>query len=240
MAEGVTSFSVFGVFLGGFLPALLWLWFWLKEDPHPEPRRTLLLSFIFGMAAVPVVLALEYLFYLISVSLGIVRSGALTSLVLLFGWAFLEEAAKFFTAWWADLRRSVYDEPVDAMIYLITVALGFAALENVLFLSGLLKEGLFALLLAGNLRFFGASLLHVLTAGVMGASIAFSFFHREHQSRNIWGGVILATLLHTGFNAFIINSKGPETLFRTFAVLWVLVIILIFLFERVKRIDPQT
>ena len=237
MAPALTTPSLLAILLGGFLPTLLWLWFWLKEDPHPEPRKTLLVSFLLGMAAVPVVLLAEYLFYLVSIKLGIVVKGEIKSIFLLFGWAFLEEGAKFLTAWWADLKRSVYDEPVDALIYLITVALGFAALENVLFLSNLVKEGVLVGLITADLRFFGATLLHTVTAGVMGVSIAFSFFHKEPLRRNIWGGIILATLLHGAFNALIIQEATGIAILKTFSIVWALVILLIFFFEKIKRIQ---
>jgi len=49
MANTITSIDVFFAFVGGLLPALLWLWFWLREDLHPEPRRILLLTFTAGM-----------------------------------------------------------------------------------------------------------------------------------------------------------------------------------------------
>ncbi|MBI4059736.1 PrsW family intramembrane metalloprotease [Candidatus Giovannonibacteria bacterium] len=237
MAQILTSPNLAAILLGGFLPTLLWLWFWLKEDPHPEPRKTLITSFVLGMLAVPAVLLAEYLFYRAAIKLGIIERGEITSLFLLFGWAFLEEGAKFLTAWWADLKRSVYDEPVDALIYLITVALGFAALENVLFISNLVKEGTLVSLITANLRFFGATLLHTVTAGVMGVSIAFSFFHKERRRRNIWGGIILATLLHGAFNAFIIQEASGTNILKTFSAVWALVIFLIFFFEKVKRIQ---
>lgn len=233
---GVNFYTLTGVILSGFLPTLLWLWFWLKEDPHPEPRRTLIISFLLGMASVPVVLLLEYLWYRANLKLGLIRPEEFTSLILLFGWAFIEEISKFLTAWWADLKRSVYDEPVDAMIYLITVALGFSALENVLFLTNALGEGVTQGFLTANLRFFGATLLHTVTAGVIGASLAFSFFHPERKYPNLIGGVILATLLHGAFNAVIINSTSLATLFQTFFVVWAFIIVLIFLFEKVKKI----
>lgn len=238
MAEGINLSTLAGVFVTGFLPALLWLWFWLKEDPHPEPKRTLIVSFLLGMAIVPAVLLLEFVWYRFSVRTGIVLEGQIASLFLLFGWAFLEEGGKFLTAWWADLKRSVYDEPVDALIYLITVALGFSALENFLFLLDVAGEGGVGQAVTANLRFFGATLLHTVTAGVMGASVAFSFFHKEHKWRNIWGGIILATLLHGLFNAVIINSASSAALFKTFFVVWTFIIILIFVFEKVKRIKP--
>jgi RsiW-degrading membrane proteinase PrsW (M82 family) len=39
--------------LGGIGPAMLWLWFWLKEDRlHPEPKALLTRVFLFGGLAV--------------------------------------------------------------------------------------------------------------------------------------------------------------------------------------------
>ena len=41
------------VFLGGLVPAILWLWFWLREDSaHPEPRGLIVITFIAGMVSV--------------------------------------------------------------------------------------------------------------------------------------------------------------------------------------------
>src|SRR3989338_3487945 len=239
MAQALTFQDIMLVFLTGFLPPLLWLWFWLKEDPHPEPRRVLLTSFVLGMTAVPVVLLGEYLWYRAAILLGVAELGAITSLALLFPWAFLEDGAKFLVAWQADLKRSVYDEPVDAIIYLITVALGFAAMENVLFLLKSAGGSLFLLLTTADLRFIGATVLHTVSAGGMGVSIAFSFFHKEHQMRNVWGGIMLATILHTAFNAFIIRAESSGALFKTFFALWTLALILIFFFERIKKLRSQ-
>ena len=47
-------------FLGGILPALVWLYFLIKEDTRcPEPRSIVMLALIAGMLAVPLVLPLE-------------------------------------------------------------------------------------------------------------------------------------------------------------------------------------
>ena len=54
--------------LGGILPALLWLWYWLKEDAaRPEPRGLIMLAFVAGMITVPLVVPLEALAGAISV-----------------------------------------------------------------------------------------------------------------------------------------------------------------------------
>ena len=47
-------------FLGGIIPSLLWLWFWLKEDAKkPEPKGLLAICFIVGMIAVIFVLPVQ-------------------------------------------------------------------------------------------------------------------------------------------------------------------------------------
>ena len=44
---------IFLSLIGGILPALFWLYFWLREDKlKPEPRSLIMLSFFGGMAAV--------------------------------------------------------------------------------------------------------------------------------------------------------------------------------------------
>ena len=125
--------------LGGLLPALLWLWFWRREDRrHPEPRPLIALAFLAGIIAVPLVLPLEkYVakFVLggseIETIAGINLMLALTGIIL---WSLIEEILKFLAAYLTVLRRKEVDEPIDLVIYMITVALGFAAAENALFL----------------------------------------------------------------------------------------------------------
>lgn len=216
------------------MPALLWLWFWLREDLHPEPRRILLLTFTAGMVMAIVALFLEQGTNVLITKWFVFLPKWLFSVILLFVWAAIEEIAKYIAARRAALRLSSFDEPVDALIYLITAALGFAALENILFLLKVFGgHGMLAGLITGNLRFLGATLLHVVSSAIVGASVAFSFFHKEKLMRNVLGGLLFATILHTLFNFFIINS-GDTNLFKILIPLWLAVVILFFIFEKIK------
>ena len=247
MAKALTIEGLSVVLVTGLLPPLLWLWFWLKEDTHKEPKGAIMKSFVLGMASVPIVLLMEYAWCGFSLRYGFVQScdsstaSGFASLWLLVPWAFIEEASKFSVAWWADLRRSIYDAPIDAVIYLITVALGFAAMENILLLLKTYSGGeeLLSVLATADLRFVGATVLHTVASGIVGVSIAFTFFHPEIHARNIWGGLIMATVLHTAFNKLIIGTGSGNSVFQTFLIIWTLALILIFFFEKVKRIKPQ-
>ncbi len=247
MATSIGLPQILGIVLTGFLPPILWLFFWLREDLHPEPKKKILISFILGMAAVLISLALEALWFNLLGAIGLVSgkddldyylsSISFSFPLLIIPFALIEEILKFVMAWWADFKRNrSYDEPVDALIYLISVSLGFSALENGLFLAQVFPKGMAVAVATASLRFFGATFLHTLTAGIMGTSLALSFFHKEHKHRNIIGGICAATLLHALFNAFIMNSGSPKALLSIFFPVWTMIIVLLFIFEKVKKI----
>jgi|TARA_Y100000310_G_scaffold296014_1_gene327887 RsiW-degrading membrane proteinase PrsW (M82 family) len=215
-------------FFGGILPALLWLWFWLKEDKkRPEPRGLIILTFIAGMIVVPIVLPFERF---IDVSF--------TGPIVIILWATIEEIFKFAGAYFIVLRRKEVDEPIDAVIYMITIALGFAALENTLFLLNPLIDGDFInTIINSNLRFLGATLLHTLSSATVGIMIALSFYKSGKALKIIYTifGLILATALHSLFNFFIIKESGDQML-TVFFFVWIGIMILILFFEKIKRI----
>jgi len=214
---------------GGILPALLWLWFWLKEDRlHPEPRGMIVRTFLIGMIAVPLVLPVEKF---------IQGNFALDILFVVFLWSCAEELFKFIAAYLAAMDTREYDEPIDAVVYMITAALGFSAMENVFFLvASISSANIVESLITGNLRFIGATLLHVLSSGVIGLFVGLSFY-KSWIVKKIYlaVGVILAVLLHTSFNIYIMKSAGTS-IFIIFCFVWVAILLLIAGFEKVKRL----
>lgn len=220
------STALYGL-VGGLLPALGWLWFFLHEDPHPEPRTKLVEAFIAGMITVPIAIVAEQL-------VGGLLGGP-TDNTTLAVWAVIEEVLKYGTAWLVALRTRFMDEPVDALIYMLTVALGFAAVENSLFLASSLSGAAFLnTVLTGSLRFIGATLVHVVCSGVLGGALALSFYRKKKiRHEAIAVGVISASVLHAGFNLLIMNTPQSQLLY-IFAVVWAGVIGLMLLFERAK------
>ncbi len=222
--------TLFLALLGGILPAVAWLGFWLREDARPEPRRLIMRAFVAGMFAVPIVLFLEE---------GVARYSGGTAQIWL--WAAIEEIVKFAVAYVVVLRRRENDEPIDPIIYMITAALGFAAIENSLFLITPLEQGhALAGIVTGNLRFFGATLLHTLSSAVIGLAMALPFYRRRILRREVLlCGIVLAIMLHALFNLLILGSSGRQ-LFFVFSGVWVGLIAVIIVFEKVKRVKrPQ-
>lgn len=234
--------------LGGLLPALLWLWFFLKEDSQrPEPKWLILAAFLSGMLAVILALPAEMLAKCVAIGVwpdrwtGVQATftfcKSLSDSQPIFLWAAIEELLKYLVAVTVILWRRAVDEPVDAMVYLITVALGFAALETGLFLMEPFGRGdITGGFLTGNLRFVGAALIHTISSAMVGFSIALTFYRGYVlQFLSLCTGLVIAIVLHALFNQHIITSNGGETA-AVFFFVWLGVVGLLLLFERAKLI----
>ena len=215
--------------LGGIVPAVIWLMFWLREDSkRPEPRGMIMETFVAGMLAVPLVIPFE--------SLTLVSTNQSLTFFL---WASIEEITKFTVAYFVALRKKDTDEPIDFLIYMMTVALGFSAIENALFiLQPLLGGDVLQGFLTGDLRFVGASLLHIISSAAIGVAMGLSFYRGKFAKQfAIVAGLIIAIALHTLFNFFIIKQSSSDML-DTLGFVWVAIVILMLFFERIKKIYP--
>lgn len=252
MAETILTLKPFAVaIIGGVLPSLVWLWFWLKQDTKsPEPTGLIALSFFAGMTVVYFVLPLQKLVVgSISPIMDIINTLALKLSLLPLNeqsvqttlWAFIEEFAKYATVFLIAFKSKYFDEPIDAVMYLITAALGFAAMENTLYiLKDLAHAGTFEMLINGNMRFIGATIVHIVSSALIGIAIAFSFYTpRIVKFIAVVSGIFVASLLHAYFNLSIMESDGTLNTLIVFSKFWAAIIGIIILLAFVKRIPQQ-
>jgi protease PrsW len=222
----VTLTTIGYAVIGGLLPAFIWLYFLLQEDAtHPEPKTMIALAFVAGMIAVPFAIPLEQY----------ARALFPDNATILTAWALIEEMLKYLMAAAFILWRRAIDEAPDYVIYMITVALGFAAAENMLFLITPLSDGdIASSIFTGDIRFIGSTLLHVFASAAIG--FAFAFSYRSHSViRTLAGaiGLILAIALHTTFNLLIITQGTSTTLAAVFLV-WTAAVVFFAAFEVLK------
>lgn len=214
--------------LVGTVPAILWLMFWLREEDgeRKEPTALIIITFIAGMLSVIFVLPIEKFLQTLTTDQA--------SMITL--WAAAEETIKFFAFYAIMARSSHLDEPVDYAIYLLTAGLGFAALENAMYLIHPFSTNAAVVgALTGNMRFLGSTLLHSVTSGLVGISIGLAFF-KSGGTRLFYGliGLGSAIALHSVFNFFIMQKNG-ENFMQVFGFLWVVTIIIMLLFEKLRR-----
>jgi len=220
-----------------FLPPILWLLFYLREDKHPEPKLLLLLTFFGGMASALLALVIEFLLFR-KEGLGLM-SGGLESNALLFFLVigFIEEYVKYLPVKFLIIRRLEFDEPIDAMIYMMTSALGFAALENALFIFPIIQHSFFSGIEVTANRFLGANLLHALSSGIVGFFLARAWFvSAQHKRRYLIAfGLVFASVLHAVFNYLIlIREVIPQGTFYIILLLSIMAVIIFVDFERLK------
>ncbi|HEU4677586.1 MAG TPA: PrsW family glutamic-type intramembrane protease [Candidatus Paceibacterota bacterium] len=217
-------------FLIGLVPALFWLWFWLREDKaRPEPKSLIATAFISGMLVVALVLPLQKY-----------AMDRFTGQNLIFVWVIIEEVLKYSAALIVVLWNKAVDEPIDAIIYMITIALGFSALENALFVFNPVMQGDYVnSLLTEHFRFLGATLLHVLASGTVGVSMALSYYKRSAvKIFAATAGLFIAIILHALFNFFIMDASG-EAVLGVFMFVWMGIIVLFLIFEKVKILEKM-
>lgn len=240
----------------GLIPSFVWLFFFLREDEnHPEPKILLFYVFLSGAATTFFVFGPQFFTAQLLTAAGI----APISIVGLFILAGIEELFKFVAVYMTVAWRKEFDEPLDAMIYMIVASLGFAAMENIA--SAMQWTGTFLPPALGplevtSLRFIGATLLHSLSSALVGYYWGLAMVARRARTtggavigppdtqelpqtasfaRIIAEGIGVATLLHMTFNYLILKYR-PETLVATL----LLVAIAFFVlndFETLKRYD---
>lgn len=116
-----------------FAPGGFWLWFFLRLDiVRPSPRKLVALSFFLGMiATIPAgsINALALPDDLLSGGATITALAAGMLLVV----GPVEETSKYLAVRLGALRSAYFQEPVDGLVYSTAAALGFASLENLLY-----------------------------------------------------------------------------------------------------------
>lgn len=196
----------------GLAPSVIWLLFYLRKDAHPESNQMILKIFFYGMLAAVIAALIEIGFSLPLKTFGAKLLETFPLLFFLFYHfiiiALVEEVAKFLVVREKVIKDPEFDEPVDAMLYMIIVALGFAALENILVLflgkgSPLLGQALVITIF----RFIGATFLHALCSGTLGYFLALSFFETKKRTKLLVKGLVLAIILHGLFNISIIGIE---------------------------------
>ena len=228
------------IFIAIFL-SFLWLLFFLKKDKNPESKKIILAVFILGglMAFVAGIVQIKMVSWF---DLKEIKEFPLLFFLFyeLITISFIEEFLKFFAVKISIINHTEFDEPIDAMIYMIVSAIGFATVENFLYLvrfEGIIGETVYQYALyLGFLRFIGANLLHILSSAVVGFFVAISLLKIKKKFLFTSIGIFLGTILHALYNLVIIET-GEYNFFLSSVLLIILSIFVIYYgFWKLKKI----
>lgn len=232
----------------GVLPSLIWLSYYLKKDIHPEPKKTIVKIFLWGaVATLPALIIQTGLTTLTEKAWVYFPFSAFPILVDIVKWfiviALVEEATKYLVVKAAVLNGPDIDEPLDIMLYMVVAALGFAALENALYLfspiDGLpFPDIITAALTVSFIRFIGATFLHALVSALVGYFLARASIKGDlvSKTKSAALGLLLATLLHGFYNFSIIMLNAPLNYIIPAMIIIGLAVFIIYDFDGIKKL----
>ncbi|GIW65135.1 MAG: hypothetical protein KatS3mg093_114 [Candidatus Parcubacteria bacterium] len=196
----------------------LWIYYFCRKDPHPEPILWLIFAFFLGIFS------------------GILSSKAQQAVSSLFGLdlnnftflllaVFFEEFFKFLVVAVFIFPKKIFDEPIDAMIYMMFSAFGFIFIENFGYLTKVRLEsltnnfslGINPVFLTALIRFLGPNLIHILASSLIGFGYSFKVITRHSFPFLI--SFLAAIFLHFIFNFVIIKSQLVEEGIYLFSLL---------------------
>ena len=210
------------------LPSLLIVAFFVKSDRFPEPTSQIIKIFMFGIflciPAFYINTALDEIYSNTNISEALIRSFLSAAPV--------EEVLKFTVLYSLVYKMKDFNEPIDGIVYGVSVSLGFATLENiyyVYFLSdyfGTTSQGL------AILRSFSAIPAHAIFGATMGYFfMKYSFIQKQN---NLALCLTVPILLHGIYN-FFASSYFIISLI-TVIISW---IVLLRAFSRLKKSQSQ-
>lgn len=192
-------FNYFIIILCSFLPSIIWISAVRFIDrKNPEPRKELIKAFLGGcIVTFPVFIVVQGAKYLLD-QLGLPNFFYILLLSFMID-GFIEELGKFFVLKEGVCKKKCFDEPLDGLVYGVTVAMGFAFVENIFYLAFNQPELII-------MRFTTPTLMHALATGIVGYHLVLAKFKNVSKSKKRWYiflGLVLATLLHGLFNSVI-------------------------------------
>ncbi len=173
--------------VSAIVPSLLLIWYFWAGDVQPEPGRVLWATFGLGVLSVIPVLMVELpVARLLAHVHDPYLRGALDAF---FGASAPEEGFKLLVLLAYCDRHPEFDEPMDGIVYGAVASLGFATLENILYV-GQGGMGLAAM------RALTAVPSHAFGGAILGYYVGQAKFTPRHRRRLILTGYLLAFTLH--------------------------------------------
>lgn len=194
-------------------PGLLWLWYFYRMDHYePEPLKLILKTFFAGLLLVIPAGLLEQ-FWKPQLISSINNGQWINFLVMAFlVVALIEEGLKTVVLWWMVSKNKNLNEPADGIIYGVTLGLGFASLENLLWAS------IFGFGVA-ILRAVVTTLAHASFTGWAGHYIGKYKLRSDAKVTVVWTGFLIALITHGlyDFSLFLKNSWASVFAFALIA-----------------------
>jgi RsiW-degrading membrane proteinase PrsW (M82 family) len=179
--------------------AAIGLYIYWKDKHEREPLGLLVKSFFFGVISTLITLLISWpISRLIPLDPTSLTQQAVHAFLLV---ALIEEFSKFIFVRWVLYPNKNFNEPFDGIVYSVTVSLGFAGLENILYvMDGGVETAV--------LRMFTAVPAHASFGVLMGYFLGKAKFEHKKGHYAIYA-LAVATLFHGAYDYFWFISYVP-------------------------------
>ena len=178
---------------------------YLKDKYEKEPLKHLVISFVLGiLSAIPAVIIsislenTQNLLYPVGDFKNLFRVAVFAFIVV----SFAEEVAKYLVLEFYAFRQKEFDEPYDGILYGTFISLGFAAIENVLYV---MEGGIEVALL----RMFSAVPAHASVGIIMGYYFGLAWQHKDKSISYKAKGLLAAIILNVLYDFFLMQQLYP-------------------------------
>ena len=197
-----------------FAPAVFWFWFFTRKNTYrPEPKRLIALTFFLGMLSTIPAGILNTIFLDDSVLDATANLASMAS-GMLFVVGPVEETSKFFAVYWVAYRSLYFDEPSDGLVYAAAASLGFASLENLMYILGF-----------GPAVMLGRAPLSTVAHVIFGSFWGLALGRRTQansRGATVVVGIATAALVHGLFNLFLFAFPPIAIALVVLGVWWTL------------------
>lgn len=204
-------------------PGIFWLWYFRTRDRlRPEPRHLVARTFFLGALASLVAAALEGLAFEVTgwSYRGPFTASTVASAILI---GILEETMKFAAVVVGIYRHAQFDEVVDGIIYAVAASLGFATVENLVYVV----QGGFSV---GVLRAGLSIPAHAFFGALLGFNMGLAKFSGPKERAWLASGLALAAGAHATYDALLFTyDLAASLVIPLLFLLWWLVV------RRVRR-----
>lgn len=216
--------TCFYLVLAAMAPVVVLMWYiYRKDSVQPEPTSWLIRAFLYGVISSFVAIQLTSGLQLLTGWVFDLNQpmSVLRAFFNAFVWAAVpEEAAKLLMLWFVLRSNPYFDERMDGIVYAVCVGLGFAAVENVMYLYSGLADG--SWMSIGISRALFAVPGHFLFAVMMG--YYYSLYHFRIRRNFVTRCMVLLApvLAHGVYDGILFSMRGNSALSAVGMILFLL------------------
>lgn len=178
------------------------LYIFHRDAYNREPKLNLIVSFILGAVILVPAFFIEQFLKVSGNSIGAI---ALTAFLVV---ALTEELLKFLVLRYYAYHKKSFDEPLDGIIYGVMISMGFATLENILYVIQSTQVGIGYQV--AFLRMFTAVPAHATFGVLMGYHAGKAKFDLPREKQLLLTGLFWAIFFHGAYDFCLLLQSAPS------------------------------